>query len=167
MSKLFSPIRLRGLTLPNRIVIAPMCEFSAVDGNATDWHIIHLGHLALSGAGLLIIEATGVEPRGRISRECLGLYNDENETALARVLEIVRKYSAMPIGLQLGHAGRKASVLNPTKGKRYGHAPVEEGGWEPMGPSAIPWAEGWPIPREMTRDDMRNVVNAFADTARR
>ena len=115
-----------------------MCEFSAVDGNATDWHVIHLGHLALSGAGLLIIEATGVEPRGRISRECLGLYSDENEAALGRVLAVVRKYSAMPIGLQLGHAGRKASVLNPTTGRRYGHAPVEEGGWQPIGPSADP-----------------------------
>src|ERR1700754_3049087 len=109
MPLLFEPIKLRDLTLPNRIIIAPMCEFSAVDGCATDWHIIHLGHLALSGAGLLIIEATGVEPRGRISRECLGLYSDENETALARVLGIVRKYSTMPIGIQLGHAGRKAS----------------------------------------------------------
>jgi 2,4-dienoyl-CoA reductase-like NADH-dependent reductase (Old Yellow Enzyme family) len=167
MSQLFTPIRLRGVTLPNRIVIAPMCEFSAVDGSATDWHIIHLGHLALSGAGLLIIEATGVEPRGRISRECLGLYSDENEDALGRVLSIVRKYSAMPIGLQLGHAGRKASVLNPTAGKRYGHAPVEEGGWLPIGPSPIPWAEGWPVPREMTRADMEDVLAAFADTARR
>jgi len=167
MSQLFSPIHLRGLTLPNRIVIAPMCEFSAVDGNATDWHIIHLGHLALSGAGLLIIEATGVEPRGRISRECLGLYSDANEAALARVLAIVRRYSAMPIGLQLGHAGRKASVLNPTTGRRHGHAPVSDGGWEPIGPSAIPWADGWPLPRAMTRGEMGDVAAAFADAARR
>lgn len=167
MSQLFSPITLRGLTLPNRIVIAPMCEFHATNGNATDWHIIHLGHLALSGAGLLIIEATGVEPRGRISRECLGLYNDENEEALGRVLAIVRRYSGMRIGLQLGHAGRKASVLNPTAGRRYGHAPLSEGGWEPIGPSPIPWAEGWPIPREMSRADMEEVLASFADATRR
>ncbi|WP_426955071.1 NADH:flavin oxidoreductase/NADH oxidase [Muricoccus radiodurans] len=167
MSQLFQPITLRGLTLPNRIVIAPMCEFSAVNGNATDWHVIHLGHLALSGAGLLIIEATGVEPRGRISRECLGLYNDENEEALGRVLRIVRKYSAMPIGLQLGHAGRKASVLNPTAGRRFGHAPIEEGGWQPIGPSPLPWAEGWPIPREMTKTDMQEVIAGFVDATRR
>lgn len=167
MSRLFQPIALRGLTLPNRIVIAPMCEFSAVDGDATDWHVIHLGHLALSGAGLLIIEATGVEPRGRISRECLGLYSDANERALGRVLGIVRKYSAMPIGLQLGHAGRKASVLDPTAGGRFGHAPVGEGGWEPIGPSPVPWAEGWPVPREMTRADMEEVIAGFVDATRR
>jgi 2,4-dienoyl-CoA reductase-like NADH-dependent reductase (Old Yellow Enzyme family) len=94
MSLLFSPITMRGLTLPNRIVIAPMCQYSAVEGCATDWHIVHLGHLALSGAGLLVIEATHVEPQGRITRDCLGLYSDENEAALARVLEVVRGYSA-------------------------------------------------------------------------
>lgn len=166
-SQLFQPIRLRGLTLPNRIVIAPMCEFSAVDGNATDWHVIHLGHLALSGAGLLIIEATGVEPRGRISRECLGLYNDDNEAALARVLGIVRQYSAMPIGLQLGHAGRKGSLRNPADGQGRGHAGLDEGGWQTIAPSALPFAADWPVPREMDRADMDAVIDAFVAATQR
>lgn len=166
-SLLFQPIQLRGLILPNRIVIAPMCEFSAVDGNATDWHVIHLGHLVLSGAGLLIIEATGVEPRGRISRECLGLYNDDNEAALSHVLDIVRKYSAMPIGLQLGHAGRKGSLRNPADGRGRGHAELEEGGWATIAPSAIPFAADWPVPREMDRADMDAVIQAFVAATRR
>ncbi|MGG5819539.1 NADH:flavin oxidoreductase/NADH oxidase [Falsiroseomonas sp. HW251] len=166
-SLLFSSIRLRGLTLPNRIVIAPMCQFSARDGNATDWHLIHLGHLALSGAGLLMIEATAVEPRGRISRECLGLYNDENEAALARVLAVAREYSRMPIGLQLGHAGRKGSLRNPADGKGRGHATEAEGGWQVLGPSAIPFAPDWPTPREMDRRDMDEAIAAFVATTRR
>ena len=166
-SQLFSPIRLRGLTLPNRIVIAPMCEFSAEDGKATDWHLIHLGHLALSGAGLLIIEATAVEPRGRITRECLGLYSDETEAALARVLAVVRKYSRMPIGLQLGHAGRKGSLRNPADGQGRGHATEAEGGWQTIGPSPLPFAADWPAPREMDRADMDAVVAAFVATTAR
>ena len=166
-SLLFQPIALRGLALPNRIVIAPMCQFSAVDGDATDWHLIHLGHLALSGAGLLILEATGVEPRGRISRECLGLYNDANEAALARVLKVVRAYSTMPIGLQLGHAGRKGSLRNPADGKGRGHAGPDEGGWETLAPSSIPFAADWPTPRAMDRRDMDDVIAAFVATTRR
>lgn len=166
-SLLFTPIRLRSLTLPNRIVIAPMCEFSAEDGQATDWHLIHLGHLALSGAGLLIIEATAVEPRGRITRECLGLWSDETEAALARVLTVVRKYSRIPIGLQLGHAGRKGSLRNPADGQGRGHATAAEGGWQTLGPSPLPFAADWPAPREMDREDMDSVVTAFvAATAR-
>ena len=165
MSKLFEPIALRGLTLPNRIVIAPMCEFSAVDGNATDWHLIHLGHLALSGAGLLIIEATGVEPRGRISGACLGLYNDENEAALARVLKAVRAYSPMPIGIQLGHAGRKASMKHPSQGN--GHLMPEEGGWVTVGPSSVGFADGWPLPQEATMQDLDDIVAAFVQAVGR
>jgi 2,4-dienoyl-CoA reductase-like NADH-dependent reductase (Old Yellow Enzyme family) len=166
-SRLFTPIRLRGLTLPNRIVIAPMCQFSARSGNATSWHLLHLGHLALSGAGLLIIEATAVEPRGRITRECLGLYDDENEAALARVLAAVREHSRMPIGLQLGHAGRKGSLRNPADGKGRGHATEAEGGWQPIGPSALPFASDWPVPWEMDRGDMDSVTAAFVETTRR
>ena len=116
-SALFSPFTLRDLTVANRIVVSPMCEYSAVGGCATDWHVIHLGHLALSGAGLLIVEATAVNAQGRISRECLGLYSDENEAALARVLAVVRRYSAMPIGIQLNHAGRKGSQRKPGDGR--------------------------------------------------
>src|SRR6478735_9211887 len=109
MSVLFSPYALGPMQLRNRIVIAPMCQYSAESGNVGDWHMIHLGQLALSGAGLLIIEATAVEEMGRITPGDLGLYSDDNEAALARVLAAIRRYSRMPVAIQLGHAGRKAS----------------------------------------------------------
>ena len=109
MSQLFSPFSIGQLQLRNRIVIAPMCQYSAENGEATDWHLIHLGHLALSGAGLLVIEATSVEPRGRITPTDLGLWSDATEMALKKVLTAVRKYSPIPIAIQLSHAGRKAS----------------------------------------------------------
>ncbi len=162
---LFQPTTLRGLDLPNRIAIAPMCQFRAVDGSATDWHTIHLGHLALSGAGLMILEATGVEPRGRISHQCLGLYSDANEEALARVLKTVRAYSGMAIGMQLGHAGRKASMMNPVDGK--GHLAIADGGWETIGPSAVSFAPNWPLPRAMDRSDMDDLVAAFVQATQR
>lgn len=165
MSKLFESIDLRQVTLPNRIVIAPMCEFSAQDGCASDWHMIHIGHLMLSGAGLMMIEATAVEPQGRITRECLGLYSDESEAALGRVIEVARKYSDMPVGVQLSHAGRKASTLAPWDGP--GHVAPADGGWPVIGPSPLPFAEGWPVPEEMTRADMDRVLAAFEDAARR
>lgn len=156
---------MRGLTLFNRIVVSPMCEYSAVDGCATDWHVIHLGHLALSGAGLLIIEATAVDPQGRISRECLGLYSDENEAALARVLGIVRRYSAMPIGIQLGHAGRKGSQRKPGDGR--GNVPEAEGGWQTVGPSALPFIPEWQTPTALDRAGMEAIVDAFVRATER
>ena len=113
MSRLFEPLRLGGLSLENRIVIAPMCQYTAGDGNMTDWHLIHLGKLALSGAGLLVVEATAVSPEGRITAQDVGLYNDENEAAIARVLAAIRTYSPMPVAVQLAHAGRKASSNVP------------------------------------------------------
>lgn len=164
-SALFQPITLRGLTLPNRIVISPMCQYSAADGCASDWHLIHLGHLAASGAGLLIIEATGVEPRGRISRECLGMYSDACEAALAKVLAVVRRYSTMPIGIQLGHAGRKGSQKKPSDGR--GNAAAAEGGWQTAGPSAIPFIPEWQTPRALDRAGMDAVIAAFVDATRR
>lgn len=135
MSKLFTPFQLGPLTLPNRIVIAPMCQYSAVDGCATDWHLIHLGQLALSGAGLLIVEATAVEPEGRISPKDIGLWSDETAAALRRVVEGIRPYSAMPLAIQLGHAGRKASCQPPWEGG----APLSptQGGWPTVAPSAL------------------------------
>jgi len=164
-SALFSPFALRDLALANRIVVSPMCEYSAVDGCATDWHVIHLGHLALSGAGLLIVEATAVNAQGRISRECLGLYCDENEAALARVLAIVRRYSAMPIGIQLGHAGRKGSQRKPGDGR--GTVPASEGGWQTVGPSALPFIPEWQTPQELDRAGMEAIVDAFVHATRR
>lgn len=164
-SPLFTPYTLRELTLPNRIVISPMCEYSAVDGCATDWHVIHLGHLALSGAGLLIVEATAVNAQGRISRECLGLYSDENEAALARVLAVVRKYSAMPIGIQLNHAGRKGSQRKPGDGR--GNVPASEGGWQTVAPSALAFIPEWQTPEALDRAGMDAIVAAFVQATRR
>ena len=164
-SALFQPITLRGLTLPNRIVISPLCEYSAVDGCATDWHLIHLGHLAISGAGLLIIEATAVEARGRISRECLGMYSDACEAALARVLAVVRRYSTMPVGIQLAHAGRKGSQKKPTDGR--GNVAPEEGGWQTVAPSGVPFIPQWQTPRALDRAGMEGVITSFVDATRR
>lgn len=121
MSQLFKPISLGKLTLPNRIIIAPMCQYSAQEGAATPWHTMHLGSLAMSGAGLLIVEATAVSPEGRISPQDLGLWDDTTEQALAEVVNAVRQHATMPLGIQLGHAGRKASTAVPWEGG--GHPP--------------------------------------------
>ncbi len=164
-SALFQPISLRGLTLPNRIIVSPMCQYSAENGSATDWHIVHLGSLALSGAGLLIVEATGVEPRGRITHGCLGLWSDENEAALARVLSVCRRYGTTPIGIQLGHAGRKASVHPPQAGgKPLGS---DEGAWTTVAPSAIPFDAGWHTPEPLDRAGMDAVIAAFVQAVER
>ena len=165
MSTLFTPTRFGPLALPNRIVIAPMCQYSADSGRATDWHLIHLGQLALSGAGLLILEATAVTPEGRITPGCLGLYDDDCEAALRRVLEAVRRHSAMPLAIQLAHAGRKASSAVPWQGGAL-IAPAD-GGWLPIAPSALSHAEGEAAPAAMTADDLRRVRDGFVDAARR
>lgn len=165
MSTLFSPHAIGALTLKNRIVIAPMCQYSAVDGSATDWHLIHLGHLALSGAGLLIIEATAVEAIGRITPGCLGLYSDDNEAALKRVLAAVRAHSSMPVAIQLAHAGRKASSHVPWEGGQL--IPPQQGGWPPVAPSALPHAEGEAPPQALDRSGMDRIVAAFVQAARR
>lgn len=165
MSTLFTPITLGQLTLPNRIVIAPMCQYSARDGCATDWHEIHLGHLALSGAGLLIVEATAVEPEGRISPDDLGLWSDETEEALARVLSAVRRYSPMPIAVQLAHAGRKASTRVPWEGGQS--ILPEDGGWTTCAPSALKYAEHDALPVALDEAGLQRLRERFADAARR
>ncbi len=169
MSALFTPFTLRGLTLPNRIVVSPMCQYSAEDGCATDWHLIHLGQFALSGAGLLILEATGVEPVGRISPACLGLYDDATEAALRRVVEAIRRWSPMPLGIQLGHAGRKASTRPSweVRGERTRWLLPADGGWATVGPSALPFGPGWPTPGELDAAGMDRIVAAFAQAASR
>ncbi|HEY8610674.1 MAG TPA: NADH:flavin oxidoreductase/NADH oxidase [Roseomonas sp.] len=166
MSHLFQPLRLGGLELPNRITIAPMCQYSAEDGRATDWHMIHLGHLALSGAGLMILEATAVSPEGRISPGDLGLYSDENEEALARVLRAVRAHSPMPIAVQLGHAGRKASSRAPWEGGKQIRQD-EPGGWKTEAPSAVPHSEGEDAPVALDRAGLDRVREDFVMAARR
>lgn len=166
MSKLFEPVSLGKLSLPNRIVIAPMCQYSAEEGSATDWHLIHLGSLALSGAGLLIIEATAVSADGRITPTDLGLYSDANEVALGRVLKAVRQYSSMPIAAQISHAGRKASSQAPWDGGKQ-IRPDGPGGWQARAPSALPHALGEIPPAELTLAEMARIRDGFAETARR
>ena len=164
MSRLFTPIQVGQLELRNRIIIAPMCQYSAEEGCATDWHLIHLGNLALSGAGLLTIEATAVTPEGRISPDDLGLWNDANEAALERVLKGIRQCSDMPIAIQLAHAGRKASTLAPWD-ENAQIAPGEPGGWRTVAPSAIPFAEGEHPPEALDEAGVRRIVDAFREAA--
>ena len=162
-SALFSPIRLAGLELANRIVVSPMCQYSADDGAATDWHISHLGSLANSGAALVVVEATGVERRGRISHGDLGLYSDDCEAALARVLAHCRRYGTARMGIQLAHAGRKASARRPWEGGQP--LSPEEDAWETLAPSAIAFGPGWPVPREMSAAHIERVREAFVHAA--
>lgn len=166
MSQLFQPMSLGTMQLANRIVIAPMCQYSAEDGAATDWHMMHLGNLAQSGAGLLVTEATAVSPEGRISPADLGLYSDETEQALERVVQSIRKYSSMPIALQLAHAGRKASVKAPWEGGKQ-IAPHEPGGWKTVSASSIPFLAEYDAPETLDAAGLARVREAFAEAARR
>jgi 2,4-dienoyl-CoA reductase-like NADH-dependent reductase (Old Yellow Enzyme family) len=166
MSALFQPLQLGELTLPNRILIAPMCQYSAVDGQAGDWHMIHLGSLALSGAGLMILEAAAVSPEGRISPADLGLYSDADEKALARVLEAMRAHSPMPVAVQLSHAGRKASSRAPWDGGTQ-IRPDEPGGWRTEAPSALPHADGETPPHALNRDGLDRIRQDFVAAAQR
>lgn len=160
---LFSPLRLRKLTLSNRVVVSPMCQYSAENGSATDWHLMHLGQFAVSGPGLVIVEATAVSPEGRISPDDLGLWSDDNEAALARVLAFCRKYGSSAMGIQLAHAGRKASTSAPWKGD----GPLASGGWETVAPSAIPFGDGWHTPRALDRGGMDKVIQDFVAATQR
>ena len=166
MSHLFLPMRLDALELANRIVIAPMCQYSAVDGAAGDWHLIHLGHLALSGAGMLILEATAVSAEGRISPADLGLYSDANAAALGRVLQAVRAHAPMPVAVQLAHAGRKASSRPPWDGGTQIRAD-EPGGWKTEAPSAVPHAAGEDAPVALDRAGLDRVRADFVRAAQR
>jgi 2,4-dienoyl-CoA reductase-like NADH-dependent reductase (Old Yellow Enzyme family) len=166
MSKLFSPIKLGPLELANRIAIAPMCQYSAEQGFATDWHMIHLGHLALSGAGLLIIEATAVTEEGRITYADLGLWSDEHAAALEPVVNAMRKYAPIKIAVQLAHAGRKASSEVPWHGGA--NLPVDHAdGWQTVAPSALPHAEGETVPLALDDAGLARVKDGFVAAARR
>src|SRR6266849_6353512 len=164
-SALFSPIRLAELELANRIVVSPMCQYSADDGVATDWHFNHLGMLSNSGAALVVVEATGIERRGRITHGCLGLYSDDCEAALARMVAHCRRYGTARLGIQLAHAGRKASAQRPWEGAQ----PLKSADdpWETIAPSAIAFGPNWPLPREMSADDMERVCDGFVAAAKR
>ena len=166
-SALFSPIELGGLTFPNRIAVAPMCQYSAADGSATDWHLQHWMSLAMSGAGMITMEASAVERRGRITHSDLGLYSDDNEAAAARTLAAARRV-AVPgalFGIQLAHAGRKASTHIPWQGG--GPLGPEEDAWQTVAPSAIPFSEGWHVPQALDGAGIERLVGKFAAAARR
>jgi NADPH2 dehydrogenase len=165
MSALFSPIRLRDLALPNRIMVAPMCQYSAVDGEANDWHFTHINSLALSGAAMFCIEATHVEAIGRITPGCLGLWNDATEAALKPILASVRKHSKAAVAMQLAHAGRKGSSHTPWDGGQQ--IPVSEGGWRTEAPSAVPHKEGEASPLALDAHGLSRIRDAFVAAAKR
>ena len=161
---MFTPLRLRDTEFRNRIFVSPMCQYSATDGLPTDWHFVHLGSRAVGGAGLVIVEATGVTPEGRISPADLGIWSDAHGEALARIASFVKAQGAAA-GIQLAHAGRKASTAPPWEGGR-GIA-ADEGGWTPVAPSAIPFADGYPTPHALTPQEIAQLVVQFADAAER
>ena len=163
---LFTPFAIGPLTLANRIVVAPMCQYSASEGTASDWHMIHLGSLALSGAGLLIIEASAVSAEARITPSDLGLYSDANEAGLARVLAAIHAHSAMPVAIQLAHAGRKASSQSPWEGgQQIRHDQTD--GWMTVAPSALPHGSGDEAPLELDRAGLAKVKADFVAAATR
>ncbi len=164
-SKLFEPISIGPLQCTNRIAVAAMCQYSAVDGSMTDWHLQHLANLSLSGAAMLAIEATGVTAQGRISPGDTGLYSADNEAAMKRVVDFLRTISPISIGVQLAHAGRKASAQRPWEGR--GPLAAEEGAWETVAPSAVALAPGWHTPAALDSAGMKAVREAFVESAKR
>jgi len=162
MSALFEPLTLRGLTLKNRIVVSPMCQYSSVDGFASDWHLVHLGSRAVGGAGLIIIEATAVSPEGRITPDDLGIWQNEHVEFLRRINQFVEAQGCVP-GVQLAHAGRKASTYAPWKGS----GAVAEGGWETVAPSAIAFSDNYPLPVALDAAGLKKVIADFRSAAER
>ncbi len=164
-SALFSPLELRGLTLNNRIAVSSMCQYVAENGSAVDWHIMHLGQFSMGAAGLVMTEATAVSAVGRITPKCLGLYSDENEAALKRVIDFCREYGVTPMGIQLAHAGRKGSTQIPLDGGKSLRA--DENSWTTAAPSAIPFGPGWHVPQALSREGLAAIRAEFvAATAR-
>jgi 2,4-dienoyl-CoA reductase-like NADH-dependent reductase (Old Yellow Enzyme family) len=165
LPKLFTPIELGGITLPNRVVVSPMCQYSADDGSMTDWHTVHLGTFACSGAGLFVVEKTNVTREGRITHGCTGIYSDANEAAMARAVGVYRSITKNPIGIQIGHAGRKASSHPPFKGGKP-LAPGESP-WQTVAPSAIPFGEGWHVPHELSKQELQGLVDSYVAATER
>jgi 2,4-dienoyl-CoA reductase-like NADH-dependent reductase (Old Yellow Enzyme family) len=164
MSQLFSTFRLRELTFRNRVFVSPMCQYSSEDGLPTDWHLVHLGSRAVGGAALVMVEATAVSPEGRISPWDSGIWSDGHAWAFQRITRFIREQGAVP-AVQLAHAGRKASTDAPWRGGKP--LSIDQGGWQPVAPSPVPFDTGHPVPREMTKSDIDAVVRQFADAARR
>ena len=163
-SALFSPLDLRGVTLRNRIAVSPMCQYSSVDGFATDWHLVHLGSRAVGGAGLVMVEAAAVEAEGRITPDDLGLWRDAHVGQLSRIAAFLRSQGAAA-GIQLAHAGRKASCKSPWQGGAA--IAVEDGGWQTVAPSPIPFRAGDPAPVELSAAAIHGITASFAAAARR
>ncbi|HND05754.1 MAG TPA: NADH:flavin oxidoreductase/NADH oxidase [Candidatus Obscuribacter sp.] len=166
---LFSPLKIKSITLKNRIAISPMCQYHSVDGFAEDWHLVHLGSRAVGGAGLVVMEASGVEARGRISPDDLGIYKDEHIEKLKQITTFISSFGAVA-GIQIAHAGRKASTRNPWKGgnrheKEY--LTSENGGWEIVGPSPLPFSESSTVPKELTIEEIHAIQDSFAAAAKR
>lgn len=164
MALLFEPIKIRGIELKNRITVSPMCEYSSIDGFANDWHLVHLGSRAVGGAALIFTEATAVSPEGRITPDDLGIWKDEHIEFLKRITTFLEAHGAVP-GIQLAHAGRKASHSSPWKGGRA--LQKDEGAWETLAPSAIAYKDGEPLPKEMSKDDINNLISDFSTAAER
>ncbi len=164
MSKLLLPIKIRNLGLRNRLVVSPMCQYSAKDGIPNDWHLVHLGSRAVGGAGLVITEATAVSPEGRISPADTGIWSDEHVKAFKKITDFVKAHGAA-VGIQLAHAGRKASTKIPWEGD--GEVSLVDGGWQTIAPTTVKFSDNYPLPREMTRSDIKMVVDQFSDAARR
>src|SRR5260221_14499354 len=161
---LFRPLTLRGVTLRNRIMVSPMCQYSSEDGFATDWHLVHLGSRAVGGAALVMTEAAAVEARGRISPQDLGIYRDEHIEMLARITRFIREQGAVP-GIQLAHAGRKASTYRPWSGS--GEVSVADGRWQTIAPSAERFAAHYPLPTALSRQEIAEGVHSFQKAAQR
>src|SRR6266540_344753 len=164
MPHLFDPLTLRGLTLPHRILVSPMCQYSSRDGFATDWHAVHLGSRAVGGAAIVFTEATAVTAEGRISPQDLGIWSDQHVHELARITRMVRDQKSVA-GIQLAHAGRKGSTAPPWDGNMA--VGPEVGGWQPVGPTAEPFTEGYPTPRALATDDVPDIVDAFTAATHR
>jgi 2,4-dienoyl-CoA reductase-like NADH-dependent reductase (Old Yellow Enzyme family) len=164
MPHLFDPLRLRSLTLPNRLIVSPMCQYSSIDGFANDWHFVHLASRAVGGAALVFTEASGVTPEGRISPQDLGIYDDGHVAGLARIVRFIHGQRALA-GTQIAHAGRKGSVARPWEGGRV--ILPDAGGWTPVGPTGVAFAEGFPVPCALETGEIPRIVDAFRQAARR
>ena len=165
MAHLFDPLSIRDLTFANRLFVSPMCEYSSTDGYANDWHFVHLGSRAVGGAGLVFTEATAIVPEGRISPQDLGIWSDDHIAPLARIVRFIHQQGSVA-GMQLAHAGRKASTYRPWEG--HGKVPESAGGWRNVvAPSALPFADHYPMPQALTTDGIQEIVAAFAEAARR
>lgn len=164
MALLFEPLTIKNIILKNRIIVSPMCQYSSIDGFANDWHLVHLGSRAVGGAGLVFTEATAVSPEGRITADDLGIWKDEHISFLKRITDFIKQQNSVP-GIQLAHAGRKASHLSPWKGRR----PLKENedAWQTFAPSALPFKEGEPVPKEMTKEEIKKLVNDFVSATKR